>query len=89
MVQPSRWGSSYPSWSTLSCCFLRQLFFAGGLSARPEPSAFSQSHRRNRATGQQFSFSFFKNYLVDPEYLKIIIQEKIVIENSQKETLIT
>lgn len=58
-------------------------------AAAPDPSAFSQKQRRNRITTFFFHFYFNLNYLVDCESLKIIIQEKIVIEGPQKKTLRT
>lgn len=58
-------------------------------AAAPDPSAFSQNQRRDRKTTFFFYFYFNLNYFVDVKSLKIIIQEKIVIENPQKKTLWT
>lgn len=63
--QTSLWGLSCPSGSAPSCCFRRQLFFAGGPCCRSWSFRISQNQRRKMATTFYFHFDFISLPCID------------------------
>lgn len=70
MLQTFLWGPSCPSWSTLSCCFMRQLFFAGGLSCHSWSLCISSEPKEKH--GHDFLFFTFILFWIIWRTLRIL-----------------